>query len=240
MNLQLISENGTLTQQGINALTQSGIIPANTPEAQIIVFAKICQEQGLSPFSKEIYLVEYRGKYTPITGINGLRKRAIDTGLLAGVSAPMFDMQADGKYKTMADFKAGQKPTTCTVIVYKVVAGLRCPFEATVMFNEFAGQFNKWVSMPFQMIAKVAESHALRKAFAITGVFIEEELDAIHDTVQSTPRVPKPVFDPTHEGWEKALEGLNAGKFSVSKILEKYEVSETDLATLQTAENEQA
>lgn len=239
MDLQLISQSGTLTKEGIDVLTQSGIIPANTPEAQIMVFAKICHEQGLSPFSKEIYLVGYGGRYTPITGINGLRKRANDTGLLAGVSAPMFDLQSDGSYKTMAMYKAGQKPISCTIIVYKIVGGVRCPFEATVLYNEFAGS-GKWRDMPFQMIAKVAESHALRKAFAITGVFIQEEVDAINGTVESTPRVAKPEFNPSHEGWAKTIEGLKAGKFSVAQILDKYEITEEHLATLQTAENENA
>jgi phage recombination protein Bet len=237
MENQLKTVNGAMTKQDIQTLQKAGIIPANTPTEQIYVFAAICREQGLSPFSKEIYLVGYKGKYTPITGINGLRKKAIETGLHAGCSQPMFDMMPDGSFKTAAQYNKGQKPNTCTIVIYKVVGGFRCPFESTVVFSEFAG-FGKWSSMPFQMIAKVAEAHAIRKAFAITGVFIEEETDAINDTVSSTPQREKPVFDPNHKGWEATIEGLKSGKFSVGQIVQKYTISDEDLATLQTAESE--
>lgn len=176
---------GELTQQAIDTLTQAGIIPSNTPKEQILVFAAICSERGLSPFSKEIYLVGYNNKYTPIIGINGLRKIAARTGLLAGCSDALYDLQSTGQYKMAADFKAGEKPNTCTVTVKKIVSGVVCDFTATVKFSEFTTNQQKWLTMPFQMIAKVAEAHAIRKAFSdvTTGLSVDEEVGAIYQDV---------------------------------------------------------
>ena len=234
----MISENGALTQAGIDTLTQAGVVPKDTPPAQIALFAQICKEQGLSAFSKEIYLVGYGGKYTPIVGINGLCNLANRTGTLAGVSAPLYDMKPDGSYKTAAQYKAGELPITCTIIIKKVVMGVLGEFTSTVVFKEFKGS-GKWATMPFQMIAKVAEAHAIRKAYTISGVYVEGELPAIYDTVESTPR-KKHTFDKTHAGWNDALKGLKVGSFSVAQILEKYEVAENILTLLQNAENENA
>lgn len=187
------SADGSLTTEQVQTLKTAGIVPQNTPLDQVLVFAHICKERQLSPFSKEIYLVEYNGKYTPITGVNGFRKIADRTGVFAGSDDPQFDLQPSGTFRTIAQYKAGEMPTTCTVTVYKMVQGIRCPFTATVRFNEFNTGVQKWKTMPFQMIAKTAETHAIRKGFAdVTGGLHEEsELGAIQGQT-----IEKTVFDP--------------------------------------------
>jgi phage recombination protein Bet len=179
----------------IATLEQAGIIPNGTPKAQIQVFAHVCRERGLSPFSKEIYLVGYGGKYSTIVGINGLRKIAADTGHHAGTDDVKFDLQADGTFKTPAQYTKGQVPQTATSTVYRIVGGQRVAFTHTAVFAEFAGS-GKWQTMPFQMIGKVAEAFALRKAFAdrVTGLDIEEEQAAYADTqISATPRTDDPI-----------------------------------------------
>lgn len=177
-----------ITSDHIKTLEQAGIIPPNTPAAQIQVFGRICQEKGLSAFSEEIYLVGYAGQYSVITGINGFRKIAAETGQLAGMDDPKFDVMPDGSFKTAAQLKQeGKVPTTCTVTAYRLMSGVRCPFTHTALFTEFSTGKNKWQTMPFQMIAKVAEAFALRKGFSdrLTGLQIEEERGAIEDnTIQ--------------------------------------------------------
>lgn len=170
-----------LTGDQVKTLEQAGIIPQNTPIAQIQVFGQICKEKGLSAFSKEIYLVGYAGQYSVITGINGFRKIAAETGQLAGMDDPKFDTMPDGSFKTAAQLKTeGKLPTTCTVTAYRLMGGVRCPFTHTALFTEFSTGKNKWQTMPFQMIAKVAEAFALRKGFSdrLTGLQIEEEQGA--------------------------------------------------------------
>lgn len=178
-----------LSQGDIATLTQAGVIPANTPAPQISIFAAVCRELQLSPFSREIYLLPIGGKYCPIVGINGLRRIAAKSGHFAGCDDIQFDKQADGSFKTAAQLiQEKQFPTTATSTVYRVIAGLRVPFTATVAFREFDKKSGNWSTMPWQMISKVAEAFAIRKGFSdygTAGVFIEEEEHAIEVTAKA-------------------------------------------------------
>lgn len=178
-----LQKTSALTDSDIKTLEQAGIIPSGTPKAQVSVFASTCKERGLSPFSKEIYLVGYAGKYSIIVGINGFRKIASESREHAGTDDVIFDLKPGGAFKTAAELKAANvKPITATCTVYRIVSGVRCPFTHTVVFSEFASARNpKWNEMPFQMIGKVAEAFALRKGFSdrLTGLNIEEEQAAI-------------------------------------------------------------
>lgn len=186
--------SGQLTRANVNTLVGAGVIPKDTPLDQIKIFASTCQELGLSPFSKEIYLVGYAGKYSVITGINGLRKIAFKSGTHAGTTEAKFNMQPDGQHLTAAQLvKAKRKPHTATVTVKKIVQGIVCDFTHTAVFEEFNTGRQKWASMPFQMLAKCAEAHALRKAFNVSGVSIQEEMGAIEDKQQRKPSMQ--IFD---------------------------------------------
>lgn len=199
------SQKGELNVESITALVKAGIVPAETPKSQIQIFAQVCQEKGISPFSKEVYLLAYAGKYSIITGIDGFRKIAARTGQLCGCDDSKFDLKADGTFKTVADFKGSEMPNTCTITVYRFMSGIRCPFTHTAKFSEFSSGKQKWVTMPFQMISKVAEAFALRKAFgdATSGISIEEEAVAISDT-QAQRNVPI-IIDETETATPEVL-----------------------------------
>lgn len=194
--------NKELSQDEINTLAQAGVIPQGTPPAILRVFAAACKEHGLSPFKKEIYLVGYGGKYSTIVGIDGLRAKADRTGQLAGKDDAKFDIMPDGSFKTAAQLVSERKrPTTCTVTVYRAIGGMRCPFTKTVLFAEYcpANNSGKWGTMPFNMIEKCAEAHALRMGFAseTAGLNIEEESAAIQDVTisaaKSTGKITAPA-----------------------------------------------
>jgi phage recombination protein Bet len=178
----------------LKELEAAGIIPQATPAAQLFIFAKICTDKKLSPFSRQIHLTRYNTregmKYSIIVGIDGYRSLAARTGLHAGTEDAKFDVMPDGSYKTAAELiAAGKKPVSATVTVYKLLSpGLRASFSHTAVLSEFQGQ-QKWQSMPFQMLAKVAEAFALRKAFPdeLAGLSITEEEHAYTDTQQDQP-----------------------------------------------------
>lgn len=185
-NGQQIKAGFDLQPADIQTLTQAGVIPQGTPAPQVAIFAAVCRELQLSPYSREIYLLPIGGKYCPIVGINGLRRIAARSGQFAGVDDIRFDVASDGSFKTAAQLiQAKEFPTTATATVYRVVAGLRVPFTATVAFREFDKKSGNWQTMPWQMISKVAEAFAIRKGFSDYGaasVFIEEEEHAIEVT----------------------------------------------------------
>lgn len=177
-------------QTELATLAQAGVIPHGTPEPILVVFASTCAQHGLSPFKKEIYLVKYGQQYNTIVGIDGLRTKAARTGVFAGRDDARFDVQPDGSFKTAAQLaQQKQKPLSCSVTVYALIGGTRCPFTKTVLFSEYAPANNsgKWATMPFNMIEKCAEAAALRMAFAAetAGLHIEEERAAFEDATMS-------------------------------------------------------
>jgi phage recombination protein Bet len=174
-----------ITPAQIETLAQAGVIPSGTPAAQVEVFAEACRQHGLSPFRKEIYLVKYGSTFHTIVGIDGLQQKAARTGRLAGVDAEQYDLKSDGTYLTAAEVKAqGRRPVSCTVTIYAIIGGIRCPFTATALFDEFyPNPTNKAASMPFNMISKCARAKALKMAFSdeLSGLHIEEEAAAFED-----------------------------------------------------------
>lgn len=187
---QIEVKDGRLTEENMKVLARAGIIPPKTPMDQVIVFGQICAEKGLSPFSKEIYLVSYfdkrtnANKYSVITGIDGFRKIACRSGEYAGCDAPKFNKSSDGNYLTSSDLiSKKQKPISCEVTVYRIIQGQKVAFTKPVIFGEFNTGKQKWGTMPFQMIQKVAEAFSLRSGFAdqLTGLHIAEEKGAFED-----------------------------------------------------------
>lgn len=177
-----------LVKTDIEALTKASIIPSGTPSEQIQIFIETCKQHKLSPFKKEIYLVRYGSQYAVIVGIDGFRQKAANTGQYAGIDDAKYDLDTNGTYKTANQLiKENKLPTTCTVTVYRIVGGVRCPFTHTCVFREFYpkvangnGGYSKAAQMPFQMIAKCAEAFALKKGFsdALAGLHIQEEKEA--------------------------------------------------------------
>ncbi len=226
-------QNYDLTDNDVKTLIQAGIVPDGTPKSQIAVFARICKEKGLSPFSKEIYLVGYANKYSCITGIDGFRKIAAESGQHAGTENILFDLKSDGTYKTAADLKEENKmPISATCTVYRIINGARVPFTHTAVFKEFSTGQQKWGSMPFQMIGKVAEAFALRKGFAdrLTGIFVEEERGAIEGIKEV---VVLPELTPDHVKWYDAMTAVQQGRATIEAIRKKYSLSDENAEKLQ-------
>lgn len=207
MKLSIQKPEFGITAAQIETLVQAGAIPPNVPKPIIEVFMNVCNRTALSPFLKQIYLVGYYSKaeqktiYSNIVGIDGMRAKAQETEVFAGVDDPKFNVMPDGKFNTMAQVKAsGKDPVSCTVTVYKMVGNYRCPFTKTVLFAEYCpeNRKQKWLTMPFNMIAKCAESGALHMAFALetAGLSIEEEGAAYQDiTIQAAAINPAVAVD---------------------------------------------
>jgi len=196
-----------VTPDQIKILAQAGVIPFDTPPAMLEVFAHACKQHNLSPFKKEIYLVKYNSnqgaQYHNIVGIDGFRIKAARTGQQGGIDDPRYNVQANGAYETAAQVKmSGKLPVSCTVTVYRLIGGQRCPFTATVIFDEYypavsAGRenFSKAATMPFNMIAKCAEGKARKMAFSdeLAGLHIEEEAAAFEDTTIAAAEIKPAV-----------------------------------------------
>lgn len=153
-----------LAKEEINTLVSVGIIPQNTPPTQISLFAKVCQEKGLSPFSQQIHLIRRRvnneARYTHQTSIDGYRSIAGRTGLYAGNDDYLFN-EGVTEYQMLKSEK--NQPLTSTATVYKMIGGVRCPFSATARWVEYYPgdrQGFMWKKMPFLMLGKCLPGYA--------------------------------------------------------------------------------
>jgi len=167
--------------------------------ADLDVFFHVCARTGLDPFSRQIYMVEYGGKPTIQTGIDGYRLIARRAADAAGQSYSLEDTLWCGPDGVWRDVWLSPEPPAAARAVV-VRAGE--PFPHVALFSEYVGtktiwgkkdgknvkvgeEVNSmWKGKPAHMLGKCAEAGAYRKAFPqdLGGIYIPEEMD--HRTVQ--------------------------------------------------------
>jgi phage recombination protein Bet len=154
---------------------------------------RLWERRGLSPEDKQVYLIKRGNRWSSETGIDGYRTLAARTREYVGSDEPVFE----GREKP-ATGKA--HPLKATVTVWRLVQGVRCPFTASALWDEFNTGQGNWPTMPYHMLAKVAESHALRKAFPVelSGIYTDAEMEQAEIVVQGRD-VPSPAA-PTATG----------------------------------------
>lgn len=141
---------------------------------QLKLFLHTAKKSGLDPLSKQIYAVIYGGTMSIICGIDGYRLIAERSGKYRGQVGP-FWCGKDGVWKDVWLDK--EKPAACKVGVYH--KDFAEPLFSVVKFESYNTNKNLWAKMPETMIAKVAESNALRRAFPnnFLGIYTQEEMD---------------------------------------------------------------
>ena len=123
---------------------------------------------GLSPFLRQIWLVPGIGIFV---GHGGFLTIAHRSGRFAGMTTESFN--EDG-----TEFRTGNHPAYSVCRVWLKDAAE--PVTKRVFWAEFGapkyGQGGSWDKMPAYMLEKVAEVHALKRAFSISGVYCPEEM----------------------------------------------------------------
>ena len=140
-------------------------------------FMIISSQFGVNPFKNEIYATYIwnkttgREELTPIVSIHGLRKLARRGGKYSHTGTAEITKSADGQLESV------------TVPVFGLVNGEPKEFTKYTAFYEEFVQKNKddkpkstWAKMPIVMLTKCAEANAIRQAFDISGIYIEEEI----------------------------------------------------------------
>lgn len=163
------------------------LIAKDAPEHLFVAMLDLARVRGLDPLAKQISLLNFSGQWQITTTIDGYRALAERTEAYAG-SDPAVFLEGD---RVLGNGK--RIPETATVTVWKMVQGQRVPFSATVYWDEYYGGEKNfaWNKMPRTMLAKVAESHALRKAFptVLSGVYTSEEMDQAGPVIETTGTV---------------------------------------------------
>ena len=162
-------------------------------------FFEICKSRNLNPYLKEVYFVKYGNQNAAIIiGVDTFISRANEHEDYMGFKSGWIIINEEGK-PVKTEIPHGELYGAWCEVHRKN----KVPLTQTVVFSEFSTGRNRWHSAPFQMIDKVAQATAHRKAYpksfqhlygweemdqAKDGIKIEEKDDDIVDPVIPTPK----------------------------------------------------
>ena len=125
------------------------------------VMIELARKYQLDPFARQIWLVKYGDNPAQIfCGRDGYLAIAHRSGQFDGIQSG-------------SRVEDGELIGWCRV--YR--KDMSHPIEVEVYASEYSTGKNLWRDKPRTMIQKVAEAHALRRAFSISGLYSPEEID---------------------------------------------------------------
>jgi len=162
-------------------------IAKGSNQFELAYFLNVCKEYDLSPFKKEIWCYkDGKGNLIIFTGRDGLLSKAQKNPLFNGLRSS--EVRANDTITI--DIPNGKIDHTFVPGTERGdIIGAYCivfrkggePLVEWVDFMAYNKGYSTWKSDPVAMIKKVAESHALKKAFGLSGVQIETDWDVDQD-----------------------------------------------------------
>jgi len=167
-------------------------VAKGTSATELAYFLNVCKTMTLNPFNKEVWCYkDGRGNLLIFAGRDGFLSKAQQNPLFNGIrSCEVRDNDewsidvANNKITHI--ISKSLKDRGEIIGAYCIV--FRKGGEPTIEFADFKTYnkgYNAWKTHPAEMIKKVAESHALKKAFGISG--IQSEYDFNFNDNKATP-----------------------------------------------------
>lgn len=184
-------------------------------DAEMRLFLMTCQRTGLDPLMRQIYCIERRAKkndqwvskFETQLSIDGMRLVAERTDRYEGQVGPLW-CGPDGEWRDV--WVLDTPPVAAKVGVWK--RGFREPLWAVALYGEYVQTTRDrqsgrdvptrfWQRMPALMLAKCAESLALRKAFPheLSGLYTREEMSQA-ESDEATYHAPAGMLPATING----------------------------------------
>lgn len=164
-------------------------------DAEFTLFVETAKYRGLDIMKRQICLIGYwdskasKNIFQPVVTIEGQRSKAEASGLYRGQTMPMW-CGRDGKWVDV--WLEDGPPAAAKIGVYR--EGFAEPIWAVARFDSYAAKKDgkpiaMWAKMPDVMIAKCAESLALRKAFpeVLGGIYSDVEMEQARNEKNVTP-----------------------------------------------------
>lgn len=143
-------------------------------------FLALCNQYKLNPLTKEIYAFRQAGKLSPIVGIDGWLALANRHPAFKGHKV---EFQHDEKGALVS----------CTVTIKR--ADREWDFVHTEWLAEAQRPTGPWKSQPHRMLQNRTEAQAIRRAFGIGGIYLNQEEAGAVSTAEEVRSVIAEVAD---------------------------------------------
>lgn len=174
---------------------QIGVIQKNvakgTTNLELAYFLNVCKTMQMNPFNKEVWCYkDNRGNLLIFSGRDGFLSKAQQNPLFNGIRS--IEIRENDKYaidviNNEITHKITHNQKERGKIIYGVAVVYRKDGEPTIEiadFDTYNKGYNTWKTHPAEMIKKVAESHALKKAFGISGIQSEHDFNVKGEIVE--------------------------------------------------------
>lgn len=214
------------------AVLKNTIVPRNVSTTELSYFLMVAKQQGLSPFNREIWCIKGNdGRLLIMTARDGFLKKAQADPRFAGIASAAvranddFELDLPGGKLRHVIAKSindrGQIIGAYCMVRRKDTPHPHIEWAAWETFNK--GGRGPWASHPDLMIQKVAESHAIKKAFGFAGLDVAEDYEVRGDVAHAARNATLEVeawgtLVPAH--FELAKKEIEEGRATAEDVIE--------------------